>query len=92
MVRESNIQAGDRVLDLGSGKGLACAQIASLTGASCVGIDRSPENVARGMEIAHKFPDLNLSYHEGSFTELPEFLLEGEGAAGVETGWVIGGE
>lgn len=69
------IELGDichrsRVLDLGCGKGLACALISELTGARCTGVDLSPGNVARAKELAACRPELDLAFHEGSFTGL----------------------
>ena len=72
----ANIHKGMRVVDLGAGKGLACLEIATATNASCVGLDITPEYVHRGNEIARDHPDLDLQFMEGSFTNLPQALLD----------------
>lgn len=63
-----------RVLDLGCGKGLACALIAELTGAHCTGVDLSPGNIARANDLAATRPELDLAFIEGSFVDLPSEL------------------
>ena len=76
MIQLANIRPTDRVLDLGSGKGLACKVIAETTGASCTGLDLTTANVERSKSIARDHPNLKLSYFEGSFTKFPEEVLE----------------
>ena len=74
MVEAAGINHESTVLDLGSGRGLACLQIAQFTGAACVGLDLTPGNVARSRELASQHPELNLMFVEGSFTSLPEVI------------------
>lgn len=76
MIRMAGIRAKTRVVDLGAGKGIACYEMASLTGAACTGLDLTPANVVRGNEIAAAHPDLDLDFVEGSFTSLPDSLVE----------------
>ena len=73
------IKKGMRVVDLGAGKGRACLEIARATRASCVGLDITPAYVERGNEIAAKHPDLDLRFVEGSFTNLPQELMDIKG-------------
>jgi len=75
----ASIQPGDRVLDLGSGKGLACMEIARATGAQCTGVDFTPENVEKANAVSkERYPELNVRFFVGSFTDLPaEVLADG---------------
>lgn len=72
-----DINHSSRVLDLGCGKGIACAQIAENTGAECVGVDLSPGNIKRANAMADSRPDLRLSFTTASFSELPDKLRRG---------------
>jgi len=74
MVIEAGINHTSNVLDLGSGKGRACVQIAQLTGAACTGVDFTPGNVARARELALSHPELSLTFVEGSFLDLPPLV------------------
>lgn len=76
MIEVAQITHESRVLDLGCGKGLACKEIAELTGAACTGMDLSETNVERGNKIAAENPHLKLDFLVGSFTDLPEALRE----------------
>jgi len=76
MIKVAQIDHTSRVLDLGCGKGLACKEIAELTGAACTGMDLAEANVERGNQIAKENPHLKLDFVVGSFTELPKELLE----------------
>mmetsp|Transcript_43395 Transcript_43395/g.50830 ORF Transcript_43395/g.50830 Transcript_43395/m.50830 type:complete len:84 (+) Transcript_43395:299-550(+) len=65
----ASIQPGDRVLDLGSGKGLACMEIARATGAQCTGVDFTPENVEKADAVSkERYPELNVRFFNVSFT------------------------
>ena len=76
MIQLANITATDRVLDLGSGKGKACYDIATLTrGASCTGVDLTPNNVERANALARHHPHLPLHFQVGSFTQLPASIV-----------------
>jgi len=78
MIETAAIKKGSRVLDLGSGKGLACLAVARQVGAHCTGVDLTPANVARAKEFAELEPDLDVRYFVGSFTDLPtEVLADG---------------
>lgn len=77
MIQLANITATDRVLDLGSGKGKACYDIATLTqGASCTGVDLTPNNVERANALARHHPHLPLHFQVGSFTHLPASIVD----------------
>jgi len=78
MCKVAQIDHTSKVLDLGCGKGLACKEIAELTGAACTGMDLAEANVERGNEIAKQNPHLKLDFCVGSFTELPQQLLDRE--------------
>jgi len=75
MVEVGNINKGSVVLDLGCGKGVACKEIAELTGATCLGMDLSETNVDRCKELAKEHSNLKMEFCVGSFTELPAALL-----------------
>ncbi|MDA1385009.1 MULTISPECIES: class I SAM-dependent methyltransferase [Glycomyces] len=65
-------QAGQRLLELGSGIGVGAALVARQFGTSVSGLDRSPAQLARAAEVnAKALKELPLSYHEGSVTEIP---------------------
>ena len=74
LIELGDISHHSRVLDLGCGKGIACAQIAELTGAQCTGLDLSPANIDRANDLAVSRPELRLNFLEGSFTDLPASL------------------
>ena len=74
LIELGDISHDSRVLDLGCGKGIACAQIAELTGAQCTGLDLSPANIDRANDLAVSRPELRLNFLEGSFTDLPASL------------------
>lgn len=76
MIEVGDINHDSHVLDLGCGKGLACKEIAELTGATCTGLDLGTENIVRAKQVAQENPHLKLDFVEGSFTELPKDLLE----------------
>ena len=71
MCEVANIGESSRVLDLGCGKGVACKEIAELTGATCIGMDLSETNIDRCKELAKENAKLKLDFLVGSFTELP---------------------
>jgi len=75
MINMAGIKSTDKVLDLGSGRGVSCLAIAKATGATCVGVDITPENVDQAKHHAKAHPDLNVEYFVGSFTDLPEEVL-----------------
>lgn len=65
----AGITQGMRVVDLGSGKGRVCREIAQVTGAACVGLDNTPAYVQRAQEMhRHECPHLDLDFVQGSFT------------------------
>jgi len=76
MLQVAGIDHTSKVLDLGCGKGLACKEIAELTGAECTGMDLSETNIQRGNKIKEQNQHLKLDFLVGSFTELPQELLE----------------
>jgi cyclopropane fatty-acyl-phospholipid synthase-like methyltransferase len=76
MIEVARIDHTSKVLDLGCGKGLACKEIAELTGAECVGMDLSETNIERGNKIKAENANLKLDFLVGSFTALPQELLD----------------
>jgi len=74
LIELGDISHESRVLDLGCGKGIACAQIAEMTGAQCTGLDLSPANIDRANDLAVSRPELQLDFLEGSFISLPASL------------------
>lgn len=75
MIEFAGIGPGASVLDLGSGKGLACVDVATFTDASCLGVDLTPSNVERANALAAVHSWVSVSFVEGSFTSLPEAVL-----------------
>jgi len=72
----AGIKAGDKVLDMGAGRGAACLIIAQQTGAHCVGLDITPENIRQAKHHAKAHPDLKVDYVVGSFTDLPQEVVD----------------
>merc|ERR1719498_186910 len=75
MIKMAGIKSTDKVLDLGAGRGVSCLAIAKLTGAHCVGVDITPENIDQAKQHAKAHPDLNIEYFVGSFTDLPAEVI-----------------
>ena len=69
-----SLHTGSKVLDVGSGLGLMTQALSSLAGAEgyCLGIERSPEQLAKAKQLEHK----NLCFRLGNAQDLP--LLENE--------------
>src|SRR5689334_25023175 len=67
VVRRAGLQAGDRVLDLGTGTGAVAVQAASLVGASgtVTGVDISQEMLARARQRAEAMGLRNVTFREG---------------------------
>jgi len=77
MIDVARINHNSEVLDLGCGKGQSLRVIQSYTGAKCVGIDISTTNIVRANEwVKEKGLESELSFFEGSFTELPKEILD----------------
>lgn len=76
MITLAGVGPSTKILDLGAGKGRACYEMALLTGAACVGMDLAPKNVERGNDVAAANPELRLKFVEGSFTDLPQAVLD----------------
>jgi len=75
MIEMAGIKSTDKVLDLGAGRGAACLWIARATGAHCVGLDITPENIEQAKHHAKAHPEYNIEYFVGSFTNLPEEVV-----------------
>jgi ubiquinone/menaquinone biosynthesis C-methylase UbiE len=75
MMNMAGIKSTDKVLDLGAGRGVSCLAIAKATGAHCVGVDITPENIEQAKHHAKAHPDLNVEYFVGSFTDLSEEII-----------------
>jgi ubiquinone/menaquinone biosynthesis C-methylase UbiE len=75
MINMAGIKSTDKVLDLGAGRGVSCLAIAKATGAHCVGVDITPENIDQAKHHAKAHPDLNIEYFVGSFTDLPQEVI-----------------
>lgn len=69
----AKIQKGDTVLDLGSGAGIDCFVARAETGETgkVIGVDFTPEMVARARENAEKRGFSNVEFHEGEIEDLP---------------------
>jgi SAM-dependent methyltransferase len=67
------LQPGETVLDLGSGAGLDAFLAAETVGAEgrVIGVDMTPEMVARARENAARFEVRNVEFREGRLEDLP---------------------
>lgn len=72
MIDVGRINHKTTLLDLGCGKGQACKLIAMETGAKCVGVDLSANNIVRANEVSAQMPELGMEFYEGSFTDIPK--------------------
>jgi len=75
MCNMAGIQASDKVLYLGAGRGAPCLWLAKATGAHVIGLDITPENIEQARHHAKAHPDLNVEYVVGSFTDLPKEVV-----------------
>jgi ubiquinone/menaquinone biosynthesis C-methylase UbiE len=76
MIDVARINHKSNVLDLGCGKGQSMRVVQEITGAKCTGIDISTTNIERANEwVAEKGLQSELTFYEGSFTELPSEVL-----------------
>src|SRR4051794_12348670 len=65
------LDSGDRVLDVGCGRGELLLRIAEHTGAAGLGIDTSEEQIATArQEAAERAPDADLSFEAGDAAAL----------------------
>ncbi len=67
------IREGDTVVDLGSGAGFDCFLAAKKVGASgkVIGIDMTPEMLARATETAEKYDIKNVEFRKGFIDDMP---------------------
>jgi arsenite methyltransferase len=72
-VTPANLQAGEIVLDLGSGGGLDCFLAARQVGETghVIGVDMTPEMLARARENAGRLGVKNVEFREGFLESLP---------------------
>lgn len=70
---EARIQAGETVLDLGSGGGIDCFLAAERTGPSgrVIGVDMTPEMLERARTNAAKLKAHNVEFREGRIEAMP---------------------
>merc|ERR1712159_462148 len=77
MIDVARINHTSTVLDLGCGKGQSLRVLQEYTGCKAVGIDISTTNIERANEwVKEKGLESELSFYEGSFTELPKEILD----------------
>lgn len=71
--RKANIQPGEIVLDLGSGSGLDCFLAAKAVGrrGRAIGVDMTPEMLAKSREIARQNKIRNVEFRLGEIENLP---------------------
>lgn len=69
----ARIKPGDIILDLGSGAGVDVFRAAELTGAEgfVIGVDLTPEMIARANENAVRGNYSNVEFHQGDIESLP---------------------
>ncbi|MCL4562652.1 MAG: methyltransferase domain-containing protein [Chloroflexi bacterium] len=72
-VTPARIQAGEIVVDLGSGGGLDCFRAARLVGASgrIIGVDMTPELIATARRNAERLEATNVEFRQGFLEEMP---------------------
>src|SRR5439155_23006050 len=70
LVRAAGVRAGDRVLDVGCGTGVA-ALTARRRGAQVIGLDLTPELLARAKENAEAGGFADVAWKEGDAEDLP---------------------
>ena len=72
-VSKIDIRAGDTVLDLGSGGGLDCFLAAEKTGPAgrVIGVDMTPEMIAKARENAKKVGAANVEFRQGQIESIP---------------------
>lgn len=72
-ITPARLQAGETVLDLGSGGGLDCILAAERVGSSgrVIGVDMTPEMIARAQESVARIGLTNVSFRQGLIEELP---------------------
>ncbi len=70
LVRFAGVRAGDRVLDVGTGSGLV-AIVAAQQGARAIGVDPTPELLAKAKENAALAGCHGIEWHEGAAEALP---------------------
>ena len=69
LVRHARVKAGDRVLDVGCGTGVASITAARI-GAKVTGLDLTPELLQRARENA-RISEVQVDFHEGDAESLP---------------------
>ena len=71
--RKANIQPGEIVLDLGSGSGLDCFLAAKAVGrrGRAIGVDMTPEMLAKSRKIASRNKIRNVEFRLGEIENLP---------------------
>lgn len=71
--RKANIQAGEIVLDLGSGAGLDCFIAGKMVGrrGRAIGVDMTPEMLSRARRIAKENRIRNVEFRLGEIENLP---------------------
>ena len=69
----AKLQPGEVVLDLGSGGGLDCFLASKQVGEDgyVIGVDMTPEMLARAKEAAHRMGISNVDFREGYLEQLP---------------------
>ena len=69
----ANLQAGEHVLDLGSGGGLDCFQAAKIVGAQgrVIGVDATPSMITLANQNKAKMGVANVDFREGAIESLP---------------------
>ncbi|ORY66570.1 S-adenosyl-methionine-sterol-C methyltransferase [Pseudomassariella vexata] len=70
IAREIGLKAGDKVLDLGCGRGRVAAHMSSFTGAQVTGLNIDPNQIAQAREFNQKL-GLQNEFVEGDQNDLP---------------------
>jgi len=72
-----------KVIDLGAGKGRTCLEVVQelkqkeeVGDVSCHGVDTAEANILHANQLAEEHPGMNLTFVQGSFTDLPKEVLD----------------
>ncbi|MFF3226958.1 SAM-dependent methyltransferase [Nocardia suismassiliense] len=86
MIEKVAVEAGERVLDVGCGRGQPAVQLAEATGAEVLGIDISPRHVRLASEFAQaRSKDDQVRFEVADVTELPYPAASFDGAWMLES-------
>mmetsp|Transcript_112562 Transcript_112562/g.363576 ORF Transcript_112562/g.363576 Transcript_112562/m.363576 type:complete len:366 (-) Transcript_112562:107-1204(-) len=78
MIDHLELKPGDRVLDLGSGRGIIAANVANATGAGVIQVNLDPTQIAFGRKLAERRGLLDrMEFHVQDFNQPYPYLADG---------------